>query len=150
MLAGGADFPPWHLSHGNVMRNYAVRRLRHAARRHGATRLPPLLQDLTLRVRGLALCRQHRPAPAGHTSHLFTEVARLVRPGAWTHDGPPSGGLRWSTPITSTLTGDHTANPNVGALSRERHVASRGEVTRNSLASVGLRHRCSSHLSRAV
>ena len=38
-----ANVPP-------VMRNYAVRRLRHAARRHGATRLPPLLQDLTLRV----------------------------------------------------------------------------------------------------
>jgi len=122
------------------MRNYSVRLLRHAARRHGTARLPLLLQDLTLRVRGLALFRQHRPAPTGHTSNLFTMVARLVRPGAWTHDGPPSGGLRWSTPITSTMTGDRTANPNVGALSREKNVAARGEVPGNSLA-IGLRRR---------
>jgi hypothetical protein len=56
------------------------------------------------------------------------------------HDGPKSGGLRWSTLITSTMTGDHAASPDVGALSRERNVASRGGVPRNPHATVGLPH----------
>jgi hypothetical protein len=96
---------------GAVMRNYAVRLLHHAARRHGAIQLPPLLKGLALRVRGLALFRQHRIAPAGHTSNLSTDVARVMRPGSWEHDGLPSGGLRWSTGIASAMTGDHTAGP---------------------------------------
>jgi hypothetical protein len=57
------------------------------------------------------------------------------------HDGPKSGGLRWSTLITSTVTGDHIARPDGVALSRERHVASCSGVPRNALATVGLRHR---------
>ena len=42
--------------------------------------------------------------------------------------------------VTSTMNIDHAASPNAGALSWERHAASRGEVPRNPLATVGLRH----------
>jgi hypothetical protein len=101
-----------------VMCNYAVRPLRHAARRHGTAWLPPLLKGLALRVWGLALFHLHRTAPAGHTSNLSTGMARVARRGSWEHDGPKSGGLRWSTRITSTVSVDHAIGTEMVALSR--------------------------------
>jgi hypothetical protein len=101
-----------------VMRNYAVRPLRHATRRHGTTWLPPVLKGLALRVWGLALFHRHSTAPAGHTSNLSTDMARMARPGSWEHDGPQSGGLRWSTRITSTVSADHATGTDMVARSR--------------------------------
>jgi hypothetical protein len=66
-----------------VMRNYSVRPLRHAARRHGTARLPPLLRGLAPCVWGLALFHQYRAASAGHTSTLSTDVVRVAIQGSW-------------------------------------------------------------------
>jgi hypothetical protein len=72
-------------------------------------RLPLLVSGPAPCVWGVALFHQYRAAPVGHTSNLSTNGARGARPGSWEHDGPQSGGLRWSTLIASTVTGDHTA-----------------------------------------
>jgi hypothetical protein len=65
------------------------------------------------------------------------------------YDGPPSGGLRWSTRITSTMTGDHTASPDAGALRQESHVVSRGGVLRHLLATDRFHHPCTIWMIRA-
>jgi hypothetical protein len=132
------------------MRNYSVRPLRQAARRHGTAWLSPLLKDLMLCMWGVALFHQHRPAPAGHTSNRSTAVARVVRPGSWVHDGSSLGGLRWSTRIAPTMSGELAASSDAGVLSRERHVVSRRWVPRTPRATGCLRHRCSSPLIQAA
>jgi hypothetical protein len=132
------------------MRNYAVRPLRHAARRDGTTSLPPVLRGLALRVWGLALFHQHSAVPAGRTSNLSADMARVARPGSWEDNGPPSGGLRWSTRITATMTGDHTASPDAGALRQDSHVVSRrGVLRRRRLAPDRFHHSCTIRMIRA-
>jgi hypothetical protein len=88
-------------------------------------------------------------APAGYTWTLSTKVTRVARPGSGVYDGPPSGGLRWSTRVTSTMTGDHTASPDAGALRQESHVVSRGGVLRHPLATDRFHHPCTIGMIRA-
>jgi hypothetical protein len=65
------------------------------------------------------------------------------------HDGPPSGGLRWSTRITSATIGDHTASLDAGVLRQDRHVVSRGGVLRHWLAPDRFHHLCVIWMIRA-